>query len=281
MPRQITVGVFQFSPVHKNVDRNFAYATEYLSDVEHGGLDILLLPEMCFTGYTFTSHEDIAPFVESPVHGRTVKWCQEQARRMGAWVVAGFPSVDPESGLYYNSQCVVDRTGTVVTIYHKHFLFMVDEHWATEGPSFRVVKDTEFGTLGFGICMDLNPQRFESSLYLCEFGRFHHTKGTDLVLCSMAWLKTRPPSSSSSAGENEEEQLLSYWIERLRPLDSTGCGVVMCNRVGSEGPTTFAGASAVIMFHGDGQGIEAGHVGEEEGLYALTVDLPNVAAPSL
>jgi predicted amidohydrolase len=42
-----------------------------------------------------------------------------------------------ESPVYYNSACLVDRQGNLVTTYQKVFLYKVDEAWAQEGPGFQ------------------------------------------------------------------------------------------------------------------------------------------------
>jgi protein N-terminal amidase len=48
-----------------------------LDSYEEGDFDILLLPEMTFTGYCFESKTDIEPFVED-VHGPSIQWAKEQ-----------------------------------------------------------------------------------------------------------------------------------------------------------------------------------------------------------
>ncbi|KAI9175784.1 hypothetical protein H9P43_006148 [Blastocladiella emersonii ATCC 22665] len=275
--RTVKIGFCQTAPRHRDVAHNMAFVDEWLDGVEPGTLDILVLPELAFTGYTFTSPSDIEPYLEPATSdGATVAWCTRTARRLHCWVMAGFPSVDPATGKRYNSMCVADRAENVAAVYHKFHLFETDEAWASEGPSFRVLKGTEFGTLGFGICMDLNPKQFQTSYYLCEFANYHKTKGTDLVVCSMAWLRSKSDDDTDrepSMSADESARLVAYWIDRLRPLDKSGCAVAVCNRLGREGADTeFAGSSAVIQFHADG--IEAGHCGGEEGLYVMEIPMP-------
>ena len=53
-------------------------------------LDLIVLPEMAFTGYVFRNRSHIEPFMEEE-QGPTFKWCQEQAKRLNAFVAAGFP----------------------------------------------------------------------------------------------------------------------------------------------------------------------------------------------
>jgi hypothetical protein len=65
----------------------------------------LVLPEMCCTGYCFTSRKQIQSLVE-PVQGPTLSWCCQLAWEHQCYVSAGFPEVDLVTGKYYNSVLV-------------------------------------------------------------------------------------------------------------------------------------------------------------------------------
>lgn len=69
-------------------------AVERSADVRlgPGELDLLVLPEMALTGYTFKTAEEIAPFLE-PQNGATYALAAELARRLRCVVVAGYPEV--------------------------------------------------------------------------------------------------------------------------------------------------------------------------------------------
>ena len=137
--RKIRVALVQFDPQFGEVARNQATAAELLAPLESA--DIVVLSEMVFTGYVFNSKQEVAPFVERGGTGATFEWCRRQAQRLGSWVVAGFPeevvNESDGSSVYYNSMMVVDRTGTLHTIYKKHFLYEQDEHWAAKPPAGR------------------------------------------------------------------------------------------------------------------------------------------------
>ena len=42
-------------------------------------IDLLILPELVFTGYDFDNKEDIKPFLEVAGKGPTFEWCQLKA----------------------------------------------------------------------------------------------------------------------------------------------------------------------------------------------------------
>lgn len=220
-----------------------------------------MLPEMAFCGYVFTDLEDIRPFLEPKNNSPTIQWCCEVAQKFQCWVTAGFALLDIDD-LPYNAMCVVNREGKLFHIYRKHFLYYDDERWANPGPSFSAINIPEFGTTGFGICMDLNPYKFESDYYLFEFANFHLTKKSKLVLCAMAWIED--PSEEIS-------DPTAYWIDRLRPLNRSGCCVLIANRLGKEGESVFCGRSSVIQFCESGT--KLAHCGKDEDLFVVRIAL--------
>ena len=172
MMRQAVVACCQFQPVFKNVAASQRRADALVGGLKHGELDFLLLPEMAFTGYEFESRSDIAAYVEDPVSGTTVEWAQAAARRLHCYVMVGFPMRE-ESGRFSNAMCVIGRDGAILHHYRKHFLYETDETWADPGPSFISVDLPDYGRVGFGICMDLNPHQFTAPFNRFEFGHFH------------------------------------------------------------------------------------------------------------
>ena len=205
------------------------------------------------------------------------------ALRYNSFVVVGFPlkeyltaNEDSETEAneslekYYNAQALVDRRGRLLHLYRKHFLYETDEQWANEGPQFEAVRIEELRvTVGFGICMDVNPYKFQAPFDLYEFATFHRDHGTQLLLCSMNWLthENRPfikdrnsyndtvataddiADEPAERGDQEllfTEQNLRYWFVRLSKLIGTECYTVISNRIGNEMGTIFCGNSCIL-----------------------------------
>lgn len=182
-----------FEPILGEVQRNLDHATKMIASLNPGDIDILVLPEMAFTGYVFTSKDHIYPYLEDAEEGPSVKWAKTQAVRLNAHVQVGYPEKrivnkdgQPQE-LFYNSLCFVSPQGKVLVTYAKHFLYYTDENWAEEGPGFHSIPINGLGQVGFGICMDVNPRRFAAPFSKFEFSNFHLEQKSDLVLCSMAW----------------------------------------------------------------------------------------------
>ncbi|KAI8388369.1 carbon-nitrogen hydrolase [Radiomyces spectabilis] len=228
-----------------------------LEKYQPGDMDVLVLPEMAFTGYVFKTLEEIAPYLEDPEHGPSVTWAKRQAIRLKCYVIVGYPETVTDasgSNVNYNSLCCVDPTGNLVKTYRKAFLFETDEGWAEEGPGFSVMDIDEFGKVGFGICMDVNPYQFKSDFRAFEFANYHVEQKTDVIFCCMSWLQS---STDKDIPVKETERtsvlkIINYWAMRLLPIyehnqsNPRHTYFVAANRTGSERGSNFAGGSCVL-----------------------------------
>ena len=220
-------------------------ATAIVKSLKRGDIELLVLPELAFTGYSVESREEILPFCEEADNGPSVEWAKTTAVRLAAFVQLGFAEkmVGSDGMHLYNSICFVSPDGTLITTYQKHFLFTTDESWASEGSAFKSMFVEGLGMVGFGICMDLNPYKFQSPFDAFEFGCFHRDAGSSLLLVSMAWLKQDDAAMDLST--------IQYWANRIAPIvrdvsDDRQVHVVICNRIGTERGVTFCGNSCVL-----------------------------------
>ncbi|KAM0787682.1 hypothetical protein ACM66B_003745 [Microbotryomycetes sp. NB124-2] len=265
--RSVRIACLQLSPVFKDVEASQERADVHVNELEPRSIDLLVLPEMAFTGYNFTSRSDIEPWLERAASGKSYTWASRTALRLGCYVFVGFPERSNEDKAF-NSMLVVNPDGQLVTVYQKHFLYTTDETWANEGPGFSTIKldlpptrSSPKRTIKVcpAICMDLNPRKFQAPFGAFELARYAVEQRVDLVVCSMAWL-----ASSSEPGELSDnnvnqveerkvnlaatEQLLRYWLLRCAPLIASEHETVFvaCNRVGREGDVVFGGSSCVL-----------------------------------
>ncbi|KAI1745914.1 carbon-nitrogen hydrolase [Xylaria scruposa] len=252
------VGCLQFAPQVGDIDNNLNRADAVLNKANPEDLDLLVLPELAFTGYNFKSLQQISPFLESRGSGISALWARTTALKLNCVVTVGYPEkVDvkskwPTSPEYYNSVIAVNSDGETIAHYRKTFLYYTDETWALEGPEgFYGGFIPELGTTtSMGICMDLNPYKFEAPWLAYEFA-FHCLEvEANLVILTMAWL-TREHASPFCRMPNEPDmETLTYWISRLEPLirsdNREEIIIVFCNRAGVEGDAVYAGTSAVI-----------------------------------
>ena len=184
------IACLQFAPQLGDVNNNLSRADEILSNAaqdELERLDLLVLPELAFTGksrpgdielcpsrdenisgtdprvgYNFQSLQHINPYLEELGSGITSLWAKATALKYDCTVVVGYPEkVDPSAKLpaspeYYNSAVVVSGDGDIVVNYRKSFLYYTDETWALEGPEgFFHGNIPGLGNVALGISTDV------------------------------------------------------------------------------------------------------------------------------
>jgi len=244
-----------------------------LSKADPRDIDLLVLPELAFSGYNFRSLQHISPFLEPTTSGITSLWARTTALKYNCVVTVGYPErVDvtakwPTGPEYYNSAITVNAEGETIANYRKSFLYYTDERWALEGPDGFFGGEVEgLGNVAMGICkwptksfkrMDLNPYKFEAPWEAWEFAHHILRVSANLVILSMAWLTREDRATYSRAPKEPDLETLAYWLARLEPIIRAEAEeeiiVVLANRSGWEEEAVYAGTSTVL-------GVQSGEV---------------------
>ncbi|KAJ5145999.1 uncharacterized protein N7515_000563 [Penicillium bovifimosum] len=301
------IATLQFAPKLGDVEGNIERANSLLrsgkvtsSGTEHGvGVDllkpdVLVLPELALTGYNFPSLKAIQGYAEPAGKGLSANWARETAKRLRCKVCIGYPEIErdleePDKVTYYNSLLVVDEEGEIVVNYRKTFLYYTDETWAAEGQVERGFYELEFASrvksssletlpqepkriaTSFGICMDINPYKFEAPFDKWEFATRVLDSKSQLVILSMAWLAMPGLEDLDALKDKPDMDTFNYWLQRFWPLlqrkmrhqvDIDGGKaadspkkiiLVFANRSGEEPPTEetkpparYAGTSTIV-----------------------------------
>jgi predicted amidohydrolase len=182
------------------------------------GSDLVVLPEMAVTGYTFPDAEAVRAVAELP-DGPTFQALRPVARRGGCWVVAGF--AERAGPRLFNSALVIDPTGALHGVYRKTLLYEADLPWATSGDSGYLCFEVAGRRVGTAICMDLNDDRLIDWL---------RAERVEVLAFPTNWVE-------------EGVDTWPYWAWRL---DDTGVALVAANTWGSEGAVRFSGRSAIL-----------------------------------
>ncbi|KAL2021506.1 hypothetical protein VTK56DRAFT_7139 [Thermocarpiscus australiensis] len=253
------IGCLQFAPQVGDVSNNLTRADAVLAKAdpkELESLDLLVLPEMAFSGYNFKSLEDITPYLEPTGSGISSLWARTTALKYDCTVAVGYPEMvnasgrSPSAPEFYNSLIVVNGNGETLANYRKSFLYYTDATWAHEGHGFYGDLLGNLGRVAMGICMDINPYKFEAPWHAYEFA-FHILEvRANLVIVSMAWLTNEDRSTFTSFPKDPDLNTLTYWVRRLEPVIRAERAeeiiVVFCNRCGIEDDATYSGTSTVI-----------------------------------
>jgi predicted amidohydrolase len=254
------IACLQFAPQVGDIDNNLNRADAVLNKAsaeDLADLDLLVLPELAFSGYNYKSLREISPFLEPPGSGISSLWARTTALRHDCTVVVGYPEkVDvtakwPASPEYYNSALVVSPDGETIANYRKSFLYYTDETWALEGKDgFFRGRIPGLGRVALGICMDLNPYKFEAPWDAFEFGLHVLDAAANVVILTMAWHTHEDTRLYSRRPQEPDLETLVYWVQRLEPLIAAKREeeviVIFCNRTGTEDDVMYTGTSAVL-----------------------------------
>lgn len=233
------VGFLQFKPELFHEKHNLEKISKMANNCR---TDLLVLPELCTSGYLFTSKQEMEP-ISSTSDGRIPAFFKHIAKREDTAIVAGFLEKDGEQ--FYNSQICVDPSGAQ-TIYRKIHLFLNEKDLFSAGDSGFKITTYKDALLGLMVCFDwIFP----------ESARTLSVRGAD-ILCHSANL-VLPFCQKAMITRSIENHVYS----------------ITCNRTGAEQNAhqalTFTGMSQII----DPQGNTLAQANEtDEVLMAVDID---------
>ena len=178
------VGYVQLKPLFGEKQSNFDKVSDLLKDVED--IDLIVLPELFATGYTFTSIEEVESLSENK-DGETSKFLQEMGKRTGAVIVGGF--VEKFENKLYNSAMMVSKDG-VIDVYRKLHLFNKEKKWFSPGNMKLKLNNIKGTKVGMMICFDWSFPEVARTLSLMGAEIIAHPANLVLPHCQTA-MKTR------------------------------------------------------------------------------------------
>jgi predicted amidohydrolase len=142
------VGYFQFEPVFGETKRNLDYLSGQLAKVQ---ADLIVLPELCSSGYQFVSKAELEALAEPVPDGPTTRRMIELAGDRRLFLVAGL--AERSAGGYYNSAIFVGPTG-LLGLYRKTHLFFEETLFFSQGDTGFQVWDAGPVKIGVMVCFD-------------------------------------------------------------------------------------------------------------------------------
>lgn len=216
------VGYFQSHPEFGEVQRNLDQVISRLDSVD---CDLLVLPELAFSGYQFVDREEVLALSEPVPDGPTTRACIELARQHRMHVVVGLP--ERAGGQCYNSAIVVGPSG-FLGCYRKTHLFDEETLWFSPGDSGFQVWNIGEARIGVMICFDW---------YYPESARTLALQGAEIVCHpSNLVLPHCPDAMVTRALENRIFSITANRIGR--------------EARGGKSPLTFIGTSEVVSPQG-------------------------------
>lgn len=172
----------QFNPAYLDVEANWDQVDQLLTDAD---ADLIVLPELFTSGYSFQSAEDLHRVAESIPEGPTTARLVQWAQSTGATMVAGV--AEKEGTTCYNSAVVVDTEGYRGTYRKVHLYYEENTLFAPGQEGFHVFDvPMRSGTsyrLGVMICYDWYYPEAARSLALQGADVIAHPSNLVLPYC--------------------------------------------------------------------------------------------------
>jgi predicted amidohydrolase len=145
----VKVGFIQFNPLFGKVEKNIETVESLMDGIV---CDLLVLPELFSTGYTFSSRKEVGKYAETVPHGRTLKFLRRIAREKNMAVVGGF--VERDGNKFFNSALLVVQNGNYFIYRKKHLFFKEKEYFDMSFEHFQVFPVGDGVKVGLIICFD-------------------------------------------------------------------------------------------------------------------------------
>ncbi len=212
------VGFIQFNPIFGEITKNLERSLELIQ--EGAEADLLVLPELCTTGYLFTDQKELQKLGEKVPEGPSTKSWIKIAKETNTYIVAGI--CEKVSDIeFYNSAVLVGPEG-FIDVYRKIHLFNDEKDFFTAGNGPFKIYNIGLAKIGLLVCFDW---------YFPEMARILALNGAD-ILCHPANL-VLPFSQKTMLARSIENRVFT----------------ITANRVGSDirpnSKLTFTGQSQV------------------------------------
>lgn len=221
----LTVAAVQMEPIFGETEANVARSIQAIEKAAAQGAKLVVLPELCNTGYVFQSRAEARALAESIPDGPSTKAWMETARRLGVHIVAGITEAD--GPVLYNSAVILSPEGFVGRFRKMHL-------WADEALYFAPgdlgfpVFDTEIGRIGCLICYDG---------WFPESYRLAALQGAEIVCVPTNWVPI--------PGQDETREAMAN-ILAMAAAHSNSIFIACADRVGTERGQPFIGQSLIV-----------------------------------
>lgn len=221
----IQVACCQFEPRFGEKLVNLKSTLALIDEAAAAGARLILLPELCNTGYVFQTRQEAYSLAESIPAGETVTAWMNAAQRYQAYIVAGICERDGDN--LYNSAVIIGPEGYIGT-YRKLHLWGEEKLFFAAGNAGIPVFDTPIGRIAALICYDL---WFPEAVRSCV------VKQADIVCIPTNWVPIR--------GHNAQPFPLAVHL-CITNAHVNGLFIAAADRIGTERNQPFLGHSVIV-----------------------------------
>ncbi|MGD9743704.1 MAG: nitrilase family protein [Dongiaceae bacterium] len=242
----VKVACIQMEPRIGDKPGNLKKSERMIREAAKKGARLLVLPELCNSGYMFKSREEAFGLAEPVPGGQTTKLWTKLAAELGLTIVAGI--CERDGNALYNSAVVIDPSGHVGS-FRKVHLWNEEALFFEPGNLGFPVFNTAAGRIGTFICYD---GWFPESHRSCALG------GADIICVPTNWVPIPGQDKTREAMAN---------ILVMAAAHSNSVFIAAADRVGTERGQPFLGQSLIASYTGWPIGGPASS-DEEEIIYA-------------
>lgn len=229
----VRVAVIQFDPQVgvEHCDNNLCRGLKFAEQAVREGANLIVLPELANTGYTFNTRTEAYAHAETLEGGPSVNTWAAFAREHQVYLVAGFAERD---GLKLYDSAVLFGPVGLLGHYRKAHLWNQEKLWFTPGDLGFPVFETPIGRIGLLICWDI---------WFPEVPRLLALQGADIICSLNNWVWTPPPLFDTSG-----RCMASYLTMTAAHVNNVH--IAAANRIGSERGGRFLGCSLIAGTNG-------------------------------
>jgi predicted amidohydrolase len=223
------VAVAQIEPQFGDKERNLARTLQAIDEAAAAGAAVVVLPELCASGYVFESRDEVEALAEPVPDGPTVAAWMERCRAHELVVVAGI--AEQAGDRLYNTSVVLGPDGHIGT-YRKLHLWNEENRWFEPGDLGVPVFNTPVGRIATIVCYDG---------WFPECYRLAVLDGADLVCVPTNWV----PIPGQAAGQSAMATILCQAAAHTNSVP-----IAAADRVGIERGQPFIGQSLIVSHTG-------------------------------
>lgn len=226
---EIGVACIQMQPEIGKKQKNIARSLELIGEAHDRGARLIVLPELCNSGYVFESRDEAFALAERLDDGETIDIWRETAASLGVTIVAGFAERDGD--VLYNAAAIIGPDG-VLGGYRKLHLWGEEQLFFEPGNLGVPVFNTPFGRIACAICYDI---------WFPEVFRMAALGGADMLCVPTNWVPMPAQPLNLPVMAN---------ILAMGGAHANGMFVAAADRVGEERGQPFLGNSVIVDSHG-------------------------------
>jgi predicted amidohydrolase len=225
----LRIACIQMEPHVGDKEGNLARSLEWIQKAGGQGADLVVLPELCNSGYVFETREEAGALSEEIPNGRTTQAWMEAAARHNLVIVAGI--TEREGDNLYNAAAIVGPRGYVGR-YRKNHLWAAESLFFEPGNLVMPVFQIGAGRIACAICYDI---------WFPETFRLAALQGADLLCVATNWVPMPQQPSNLPVMAN---------ILAMGGAHSNSMFVAAADRVGVERGQPFLGNSLIVSHTG-------------------------------